>query len=507
MKLLQQLFFISGILVYTNCAAGQQQSPKKNAPFKNVIFIVGDDHSANVIGAYGNKLVHTPNLDRMAQRGVLFEHAYVSSPLCSPSRQSLITGKYPHATGVSLLASSFPETETTIAGYLALQGFNSAIIGKNHFNNTLNHGFKEKIERKDYETYIKENPAEPLPDSVKVRAAWRPFKDPANIWLNAEGLPSAPHDKDQPGTWYANKAIEFIEHNKDDRFILWLGFEEPHSPFNFPVEFQKKYNTADINLPKGSPEDDRWIPEIFKGLTDEEKKGITTAYYSSVEFLDKNIGLVLDEVEKAGLSENTLVVYIGDHGYLLNDHKRFEKHTMWEPAVRAPLIIQGGKVFEKNRRVDALASFVDLIPTAIDALGVQPMQTAQGKSFLPLLQNKEKAYRDYVFSEYLEDNKAMVRTAKWKYVFTSGKKDLALGYATGQPAPGILHFLYDVVNDPDETHNLANDPAKKAVLLDLQKKMLKTFETTHPKGKLPADLTVDQKLSIYCDPPELEAKK
>lgn len=506
MQLLQRCFLLIMVLISSACAVGQGEA-KKSQSFKNVIFIVGDDHSANVIGAYGNRLIRTPNLDRMAQRGILFEHAYVSSPLCSPSRQSLLTGKYPHATGVSVLASSFPETETTIAGYLASKGFNSAIIGKNHFNNTSNHGFKEKIERKDYEAYVKQNPVEALPDSVKVRPVWRPFKDPANIWLNADGLPSTPHDKDQPATYYANKAIEFIERNKDDRFLLWLGFEEPHSPFNFPVEYQKKYNPSDINLPKGSVEDDRWIPEIFKGLTDEEKKGITTAYYSSVEFLDKNIGLVLDEVEKAGLSENTLVVYLGDHGYLLNDHKRFEKHTMWEPAVRAPLIIQAGNAFGRNRRIDALASFVDLIPTAIDALGIQPLQTAQGKSFLPLLRGKEKTYRDYVFSEYLEDNKAMVRTTKWKYVFTSGKKDLALGYATGQPAPGILHFLYDLVNDPDETHNLAGDPAKKVVLADLQNKMLRTFEATHPKGKLPADLTVDQKLSIYCDPPELQAKQ
>jgi len=485
---------------------GQRKPAKTDGTFKNIIFILGDDHSSNVIGAYGNKIIRTPNLDRMAKSGLLFEDAFVSCPLCSPSRQSILTGKYPHATGVSILKSSFPEDQVTIAKYLAPQGFKTAIIGKNHFNNDFNHGFELKIERKDYEKYLTTNPPQKLPDSIKVRPPWKPFVDPANIWLNAEGLPSKQYDKEQAGTFYANRAIDFIQKNKDNRFLLWIGFEEPHSPFNFPVEYAKKYDPKKIVLPQGSPEDDRWVPEIFKNLTDEQKKGITASYYSSVEFLDKNIGLVLNAVEKAGLSDNTIIIYLGDNGYQLNDHKRFEKHTMWEQSVRVPLIIQAGDKYGRNRRVQALTSFVDLVPTAIDALGLKALPTAQGKSFLPLLKQQTKTYRDFIFSEYLEDNKAMIRTPKWKYVFTSGKADLALGYNTGNPPPGILHFLYDEVNDPKETHNLANEADKKAVILDLQQKMLGVFEQTHPKGKLPGHLSTDEKLVIYCEPPELTVK-
>lgn len=502
---INRYILILGFTLFSFAFASAQTGKPGN--FKNVIFIVGDDHSAEVIGAYGNRQVRTPNLDKMAARGVIFDKAYVSSPVCAPSRQSLITGRYPHATGVSLLTSSFPENQVTIADYLTPKGYKTALIGKNHFNNQLNHGFELKIERKDYEKQLALHPPQALPDTVKVRPPWKPFKDPAAIWLNAEGLPSSTYDKDQPGTYYANKAIEFIEQNKDNRFLLWLGFEEPHSPFNFPVEFSKKYRKEDMVLPSGSPEDDRWVPEIFKGLTDEEKKGIKASYYSSVEFLDKNIGLVLDAVEKAGLTENTLIVYIGDHGYLLNDHKRFEKHSMWEQAVRAPLIVQGGHHFATDRRVQNLTTFIDLVPTAIDALGEAPLKNSQGKSFLPVLtQSGKKNARDFVFSEYLEDNKAMVRTTDWKYVFTSGKKDLALGYATGYPAPGITHFLYDLKNDPHETHNVAADPANQKVLKALQQKMLQTFQQTHPLGKLPGNLSVDEQLSRYCEPPEAKNK-
>ncbi|MEJ7769807.1 MAG: sulfatase-like hydrolase/transferase [Chitinophagaceae bacterium] len=500
------VIIIVTLIAWFGSSYAQVQSPGSPGTFKNIIFIVGDDHSSRVLGAYGNKIIRTPNLDRMAQRGVLFENAFVSSPLCSPSRQSILTGKYPHATGVSILKSAFPEEQVTIADYLTPQGFKTAIIGKNHFNNNFNHGFELKVERKDYEKHLVSNPPRKLPDSVKVRSQWKPFVDPANIWLNADGLPSSQYDKEQAGTYYANRAIEFIQGSKDGRFLLWIGFEEPHSPFNFPVEYAKKYDAKSISLPQGSPEDDRWVPKIFKNLTDEEKKGITASYYSSVEFLDKNIGLVLDVVEKAGLAHNTLIIYLGDNGYQLNDHKRFEKHTMWEQSVRVPLIIQAGNKFGKNRRVQALTSFVDLVPTALDALGVTSMPTAQGRSFLPLLKEQTKQYRDFIFSEYLEDNKAMVRTAKWKYVFTSGKHDLALGYATGNPAPGILHFLYDEVNDPKETHNLASAVNNKSILLDLQRKMISVFEQTHPKGKLPNNLSMDEKLVIYCEPPELEVK-
>lgn len=507
-------FYIILLIILTNtyCSSPQnsenQNSEKDLENFRNVVFIIGDDHSAEVLGAYGNKLVNTPNLDRMASRGTLFTRAYVNSPVCSPSRQSMITGKYPHATGVSLLQSPFPEEQITIADHLTPFGFKTALIGKNHFNNSFNHGFDVKIEKKDYLKHISEISPRVLPDSVKSRPPWKPFRDPANIWLNAEGLPSSYHDEEDVGTFYANKAIDFINQNQEERFCLWLGFEEPHSPFNFPVEFANKYNPGEMPLPEGSPEDDRWMPEVFKDLTDEQRQGIIASYYSSVEYLDKNVGLVLDALDKAGLAENTLVIYVGDHGYLLNDHKRFEKHMMWEEAVRAPLIIQGGEKFGKDRTETAMTEFVDLFPTAVEALGVNPLEGIHGKSLVPLLTGKTDKHREYVFSEFLVDNKAMIRTSEWKYIFTTGKNDLGQGYATGNPPPGITHRLYDMENDPNETHNVSNDPKNQKIIDQLQRKMLDVFESTHPlAGKVPDDWSIDEKFAAYCEPPEGEPRK
>jgi arylsulfatase A-like enzyme len=256
-------------------------------------------------------------------------------------------------------------------------------------------------------------------------------------------------------------------------------------------------------LPSGSQEDDRWIPEVFKDLTDEEKKGIISSYYTSVEYLDKNVGLVLNALEKAGLKESTLVIYVGDHGYLLNDHKRFEKHMMWEEAVKAPLIIQGGKAFGEGKIQSELTEFVDLFPTIIEALGEKPLNNIHGKSLVPLLTEKTDKHRDYVFSEFLPDNKAMIRTNKWKYIFSTGKNDLGMGYETGFGPAGITHHLYNVEEDPKETTNLSNNPDYQEIMQELQVKLLGIFEKTHPlAGNVPASWSIEQKFVAYCEPPE-----
>jgi choline-sulfatase len=500
--------FFAGL---TGCSQKDARQMEEPGPLRNVVVIVGDDHANHVLGSLGNEVIRTPNLDRLSGEGILFSHAFANSPLCSASRQSLLTGKYPHATGVTLLTTSFPEEQETIADHLKNFGFTSAIIGKNHFNNSLNHGFDLKIERSDYFKYLEGNPPKPVPDTVKVRPPWKPFSDPARIWLNAEALPGGYYDADDIGTYYANRAIEFIENNKDNRFCLWLAFHEPHSPFNFPVEYYDSYDPEEMPFPQGSPEDDEFIPLVFKDLTGEERKGIISAYYTSVEYLDKNIGLVLQKLEDTGLAGETLVIYLGDHGYLLNHHKRFEKHMMWEEAVQAPLIIRAGNKSIENHRVDDMVEFIDVAPTIIDLLGVSPLQEAQGRSLRPFLKNGNEDFRQVVFSEFLADNKAMVRTEKWKYIFTSGKHDLAQGYATGHEPSGIRHRLYDLTEDPEETHDVSGDPGNQVILESLQLKMLEIFKETHPlAGELPEGLSEEEQLVWFCEPPDdnpdLEAK-
>jgi choline-sulfatase len=473
-----------------------ESKTENSKDYRNIVFIIGDDHANHTLGCYGNDIIRTPNLDQLASKGVRFTRAYANSPICSASRQSILTGRYPHAAGVTLLSTPFPEEQLTIADHLVKHGYETAVIGKTHFNNNLSHGFKHVL-GKDYKSYLDSVEPPPVPDSIMVRPAWN-LKAPASEWLNAESATSGRWNKHDQGTYYANQTVKFINKYKDDKMCVWVGFHEPHSPFNFPIEYQGKYDPDKLPLPTGSPEDNRWIPEIFRDLTEEQKRGIIRSYYTSVEYLDKNVGIILDGIKEAGIEDNTLIVYIGDHGYLLNHHKRFEKHSMWKEAVRSPLIING---FGEGRVIDEMVEYVDLVPTLLDIINVQSMNTVQGESMYPLLTGKTQHHKDFVFSEFIPDNKAMVCTERWKLIFTSGKKDLALGYQTGYGPSGLLYKLYDQRNDPRETTNLAKQKNYESVKDSLTNIMLQVFRETHPKAdSIPKNLPVNKQLSKFCEP-------
>jgi len=425
--------------------------------------------------------------------------------MCSASRQSLLTGRYPHAAGVTLLRTPFPESQVSLADHLALRGFRTGVIGKTHFNNGLKHGFEYMLGKGDWQKHLETHPPKAVPEGLAVRPTWKPFRDPARIWLNADALPGGYYDADITGTFYAEKAQEFIEAHQAERFLLWVGFHEPHSPFNFPIEDQGRYQASEMSLPPTSPEDERWIPAVFRDLTESDQKGIVSAYYHSVEHLDKNVGLILDKISDLGLEEETLVVYLGDHGYLLGDHNRFEKHMMWEPAVNAPLLIRAGGRFGRGEVIEALTEFVDVIPTVVEALGLPPMKTAQGSSLLPLLSKETDTHKEQVFSEFLADHKAMIRTDSWKYIYSTGDRDLGQGYATGQGAPGVTHRLYDLISDPQEHTNVADRPEHQSVVIDLQAALLEHFRETHPKAAdVPDNLSTEEELALFCIPPEGE---
>jgi choline-sulfatase len=485
------------ILVLLTAGAQAQRRP-------NVLFIMGDDHAPYVIGAYGNKLARTPNLDKLAAGGVRFERAYVNSPVCAPSRQSIITGRLPHSAGVTLLQTKFAEDQLTIADHLKTFGYRTGAIGKMHFNSELKHGFDHRVDRPDHRRWLQEHPPRAVPAGVRVKPRWQPFKDPARIWLNAEALPFGLYDEDSEGTFFARQAIEFIEQKSDQPFCLWLSFYEPHSPFDFPIEYAGMFDPQRMSAGKIGPEDGKQIPKVFADLTAEEKQGIVAAYYTSVAYLDKNIGLVIEALKRAKLDENTLVVYVGDHGYNLGHHGRFEKHSFWETAVRAPLVVSFPRQFKGGRAVNGLVEFIDLMPTILDVCGIKHPEGLQGRSLTPLLAGKTTKGRDYVFSEYLFGwEEAMIRTDRWKFIYTKGDIDRTDGYETAYPKPGRMKRLYDVVRDPDEMTNLANRPEHQKVVRELQQKLYERLVGTHPKAaSLPKGLAQEQVIDLLLAPVE-----
>src|SRR5881628_454149 len=292
------------------------------------------------MGAYGNKQVRTPNLDKLAAQGMRFDRAFCNSPVCTASRQSFLTGRYPRTIGVTQLASALPENEVTLAEILKTNGYDTAAIGKMHFNSNLKHGFDLRIDLEQHRQWLTAKGKSPVPAGVEVLPPWKPFVDPASVWLNSACRPLDAVEADMAGTYFAQQAVEFIQRPRQEPFFLMISFYQPHSPFHFPVEFRGRHRPEEFHVPRPGPEDDWQIPEIFRARTDREKQGITAAYYTSVEFLDQNVGRVLAALEESGQAQNTLVIFLGDNGYLLGQHGRFEKHCGYEEAIRCPLLFR-----------------------------------------------------------------------------------------------------------------------------------------------------------------------
>ncbi len=469
----------------------------------NVLWISADDLAAYPLGCYGDKQAKTPNIDALAKSGVRFDRAFCNSPVCTASRQSFLTGRYPRSLGVTQLKTALPDDTPTLATMFKAAGYDTLSVGKMHFNSQLKHGFDVRIDAPDHRKELNARKPQPLPDGVEVQPKWQPFKDPAAVWLNSKALPFGATDADMPGTFYAAKGAELLAAKRDKPFFMMVSFYEPHSPFHFPVEDRGAFDPKKFRVPKVGAEDDWHIPAIFRDLSESEKQGITAAYYTSAAFLDRNVGKVLDALKKAGLEENTIVVLTGDHGYMLGHHGRFEKHCCYEPAVLVPLLVRVPGV--QPAITTALTELIDVAPTLLEACGVKVPDGVQGKSLVKLMTGKAHFHRDQVFVEYSENEEAMVRTADWKLIYTTGARQRDDGYDTGKPLPGRVVQLFDVKNDPDETTNLAKKPEQAERVKELTAALEKHLTATAREPKrIPKTDDVHERLSHLLQPRDVK---
>ena len=490
------------LVVFFALADSSASAQERRKP--NILWICGDDHAPYVMGAYGNAQVRTPNLDKLAGQGMRFDRAYCNSPVCTASRQSFITGRYPRTIGVTQLKTPLSEKETTLAGMLAAAGYDTAAIGKMHFNSNLRHGFELRIDQPQHQAWLQAKGKTPLPPGVAVQPPWKPFNDPANVWLNSAVRPFGSVDADMAGTYFAQEAARFLGERKEKPFFAMVSFYEPHSPFYFPVEFQGRHQPAEFKAPQPGREDDGQIPEIFRKLTDAEKQGIIAAYYTSAEFLDRNIGVVLAALEKSGHAQDTIVLYTGDHGYMLGQHGRFEKHCGYEPAVRSALLVRHPGPVKPGQSTKALVQFVDLVPTLLEFCDVKIPANVQGRSFASLLQGKTATHRDQVIVEYSENEEAYLCTEHWKFIYGTGERLRDDGYATGQPLPGLTIQLFDLDKDPEELTNVAKRPENALIVSKFMVQLAEHLERTARQPDLiPRTARLEELLEFCLQPRDL----
>lgn len=484
--------------------AAASREEKRQPP--NFIFLLADDHAGYVLGCDGNRQAETPHLDRLASENVRFARHYCNSPICTPSRQSLFTGQLPHRSGVTLLETPLAEDKPTLARQLRKAGYHTAVFGKMHFNRPGRPGLfgletcmtEDVIARE----WNQRTPARAVPSDIRTKPLWRPFQDPARIWLNADKLPYSRYREDMKGTFIARQAERYLEERKRDgrAFALWVSFMEPHSPYDFPVEDRTLFEPAAFPPPRMGPEDPPQIPAVFSDLTETDKRGIVAAYYTSVRFLDQNIGIVLSKLAELGLNRDTFLVYTADHGYFLGQHGRFEKHNGYDPALRVPLMMRWpGRI--KPTVVQDFTEHVDVPATILDMLEVEPLSLQHGQTLRPYLEGRGMAHpRDHIFSEYMETEQVYLRTERHKFIYCSGKR--LDWYRPVQPIAGRWRRLYDLKKDTDEFQDIA--ARRPELVRRFEALLLERFRDTHPDASSePAKLTVEAALDYYVRPRDI----
>ncbi len=408
---------IAAALAVSRALAGPAAggAPATSARRPNILFILTDDQRWDSMGAAGNKSIRTPALDRLAAGGARLDAFYVSSPLCSPSRASLLSGLYPHQTGVENNAGrrDLPDGTRTIAAALNQAGYLTGFIGKAHLGGEpAAWGFKES----------------------PIYYPYAQLRDPTDPEFVSGG--ATKKVKGTASQVFADAAIKFLETHRSDTFFLWLATTSPHEPHRLYPDHP--YARGAITAPPG------WPPgETFGGAD-------WDAYYSTVTEMDAHLGRVLDALDRLGLAQNTFVLMTSDNGYMMRSHGQKAKIVWYEESSRVPALARWPGRIRAGSVVPFPASAVDLFPTFLDVAGVTapPARGMEGKSLLPALtegrQTRQRAYSEAKLPKDMEGTYwQMVRDDRWKYV----------RFDTG------IEMLYDLVADPHEKKNLGKDTA------------------------------------------------
>jgi uncharacterized sulfatase len=422
----------------------------KNAPKKlNVLFIAVDDLN-NDLGCYGNKFVKTPNIDRLAKRGVKFDRAYTQFPLCSPSRSSLLTGQRPDVTKIYELQTHFRKNlpdVVTLPQMFKNNNYYSARVGKiYHYGVPGQIGTDGLDDPESWDHKVNPKGRDKTEESLVKNLTPDRGLGSALAWHSSEGT-----DDEQTDGMVANEAIRILKEKKNEPFFLAVGFYRPHSPYVAPKKYFDLYPLESVPLAKEVENDLDDIPEaaLFTkpanwGLTVAQRKEALRAYYATISFMDAQVGKLLDELDRLKLTDKTVIVLWSDHGYNVGQHGQWMKQSLFENSARVPLIfsVPGGT---KGKSSGRTVELLDIYPTLAALCGLTPPKTLQGKSLAPLLENPDDIWDKAAYTQVRRNQifGRSVRTERFRFTEWDGGK------------AGIE--LYDHQTDPNEFTNLAKE--------------------------------------------------
>ncbi|MEI7730528.1 MAG: sulfatase-like hydrolase/transferase [Verrucomicrobiota bacterium] len=493
----------------------------------NVLFIAVDDLRPE-LGCYGNTVVKTPNIDRLAARGMVFNKAYCQQAVCSPSRSSIMTSRRPDATRVWDLETHFrvalPNT-ITLPQHFKGNGYYCAAFSK-----IFHHGYEDgrswsephwypsgttidtdpadwtKRITKRSGTGVKEYTKLPMPVDNDKPNAGRPSKAPKGDAFEV----SPKSDDELPDGFTAAQAIQRLPElkAKHQPFFLAVGFLKPHLPFVAPKKYWDIYDPNKIpvpaidHLPEGAPtfagHDNGELhsyANIPKGnpIPGDLAKTLRHGYYACVSYTDAQVGRLLDALEREGLAASTIIVLWGDHGWQLGDHGLWHKHTNFELATRAPLLISVPGIKTAGRKCEAPVEFVDVYPTLADLCGLSIPPGLDGISLKPWLENPDVPATKVAISQYPRGGIVAggrqlmgysIRDARWRLTLWRDRNNQEI----------VATELYDEQNDPAESANLASKPEHKSVVEALSKHLPPAVDspTTKKGGKGTTKPAVDR---------------
>lgn len=495
---------------------------------KNILFIFADDLKP-LINAYGYPQMHTPNMDRLIKSGVMFANAEVQQAVCGPSRASVMTGVYPDRTHVWDLRTDFRESSPTLVSmpeYLITQGYETSAIGKIYHKGSSAQGHDGKswsiphFQPTNYDPKYGA-PALEYYQNPETKALIKKYMDEAAAQGKKPGQqrnyafkfikPSTESadvsDEAYQDGVYTKKALEML--NKLSKggkpFMLAVGYQKPHLPFIAPKKYWDLYDRNKIELAyqeliKGAPDfafHDSGELNAFSDITQkaaagkpipaEKQKELIHGYMACVSYVDAQVGKLLDELDRLKLTDKTIIVLAGDHGYHLGDHTLWNKHTNFEQAARTTFVFSGPGV-AKGKKVDNPVEFLDLFPTLFDLTGVKQIPQTDGKSLVPLLDNDPKTTVkvDFAMSQFPRQNGKLmgysIRTERYRYTEWLGNNYTSNDAYNDSNV--VANELYDYQTDPQEKVNHVKEASYKAIADELHNKLKNKLNALHEKDKL-----------------------
>ena len=418
----------------------------------NVLFVVADDLRPE-LGCYGVPAVRSPNIDRLAARGVRFERAYCQYPVCNPSRNSFLTGLRPDTTRTydnnTPIRKTLPDV-VTLPQLFRQNGYATANFGKIFHRGLTMEDVRAEMDDPpswDVARYYQATPAGRKGEGRNLtggKLAWC-------HWQAAEGT-----DEDQPDGMIARDAIKLMEEHRDKPFFLACGFHKPHDPFVAPKRYFDPYPLDGLKLYADPADRSPDLPhalgggafqQAFGAFGDRERREFLRAYYAGVSFTDAQLGKMLDALDRLKLADRTIVVLLGDHGYHLGERGWWNKNTVFELSARAPLVVAAPGTKHAGAASPRTVELLDLYPTLADLTGLKPPANLQGASLRPLLDDPRAKWDRPAYTQ-VQRGKVMgrsVRTDRWRYTEWDD------GRAGAE--------LYDHQSDPGEYRNLAAHPA------------------------------------------------